>query len=275
METRSRKSCCADGFPRPAYGRAREHSTVADPTIERRARGAYRFRARASSGGGAPLTKSPCRTASSPRQGWHRGDRVSKARGHSKRTDSRSAARRSRVVLARWQTRDGKRKGVIVALKDDAANAARHLLDETWGDRIPVDPVQIARRLGIDVVDARLGPDVSGALVKERDQDPSIFLNALDSKNRKRFSCAHELGHFVRRKNDPDRYEYVDFRGKLSRLGMDMEEIFANNFAAALLMPEERVRELHKQKLDEVAMAVRFDVSLEAMHNRLQNLKLI
>jgi Zn-dependent peptidase ImmA (M78 family) len=162
-----------------------------------------------------------------------------------------------------------------VTVKDDAAKAAKRLRGEIWGDQLPVDPVRIARTLGIDVVDAHLGADVGGALVKERGQDPTIFLNALDSKNRRRFSCAHEVGHFVRRKDDPEEYEYVDFRGKLASMGYDPEEIFANNFAAELLMPDEDVREFHKEGLDEVAMSVRFDVSLDAIHNRLKSLKLI
>jgi Zn-dependent peptidase ImmA (M78 family) len=66
--------------------------------------------------------------------------------------------------------------------------------------------VRIARGLGIDVLDAQLDVSVSGALVKERDQDPSIVLNWIDHPNRKRFTCAHEIGHFVRRKDQPDEY---------------------------------------------------------------------
>ena len=40
---------------------------------------------------------------------------------------------------------------------------------------IPVDPVRIARTLGLDVVTANLPADVSGALVKDPGRDPSIL----------------------------------------------------------------------------------------------------
>jgi Zn-dependent peptidase ImmA (M78 family) len=162
-----------------------------------------------------------------------------------------------------------------VTIKDDAAKAAKRLLDETWNGGLPVDPVKIARVLGIDVVNAQLDPNMSGALLKEPGRDPTIFLNAQDSRNRQRFSCAHEIGHFVKRKDNPDQYEYVDFRGQLAGLGVDPDERFANGFAAYLLMPEKNVRELQKQGLDETAMALRFGVSQDAMHNHLKNLKLI
>ena len=104
-----------------------------------------------------------------------------------------------------------------MAPKDEAARDAERLRTSVWGDRFPVDPVRIARKLGIVVLDARLHRTVSGALVKERGEDPTILLNERDSVNRKRFTCAHELGHFVRRSDNPDEYEYVDFRDILRR----------------------------------------------------------
>ena len=74
---------------------------------------------------------------------------------------------------------------------------ATRLRGDTWGEgRYPVDPVRIAHELGIDVRQSFLSPNVSGALIKEVGQDPVILLNANDSRNRQRFTCAHELGHF-------------------------------------------------------------------------------
>jgi Zn-dependent peptidase ImmA (M78 family) len=144
-----------------------------------------------------------------------------------------------------------------------------------WGDRYPVDPVLIASALGIDVLDAHLDARVSGALVKERGQDPAILLNAEDHPNRKRFTCAHEIGHFVLRSDQPDEYEYIDYRDTIySPAGEDTEEVYANTFAAALLMPEDEVKRLHGQGKTEIEMALYFDVSREAMHYRLRNLGL-
>lgn len=168
---------------------------------------------------------------------------------------------------------------VVVLVKDEAARDAERLLDTVWwstaNSGIPVDPVRIARRLGIDVVDAGLDTDVSAALVKEKGQDPTILLNWIDSPNRKRFSCAHEIGHFMRRSEQPDEYEYVDFRDQLSGAGTDLDEVYANCFAACLLMPEAHVRSALAEDRSEIELAYYFDVSREAMHTRLLTLGLV
>jgi Zn-dependent peptidase ImmA (M78 family) len=153
---------------------------------------------------------------------------------------------------------------------------AERILADAWGDKgLPIDPVRIARELGIKVVTAWMDPDVSGALVKERQKDPVILLNATDSPNRQRFTCAHELGHFIKRSDAPDQYEYIDRRDTLASTGTDPEEIYANQFAASLLMPASEVRRLADEGLTEVQMALRFDVSVEAMRYRLKNLGLV
>ncbi len=161
--------------------------------------------------------------------------------------------------------------------KAEAARDAERLLARAWQRAseipLPVDPVKIARSLGIDVVDAPLDPNVCAAIVKERGQDPTILLNMIDSRNRQRFSCAHELGHFIRRSENPDEYEYVDLRDLLASTGTDPEEVYANEFAACLLMPEKEVRRLRSGGVEDYEMALIFGVSREAMHYRLVNLR--
>lgn len=149
---------------------------------------------------------------------------------------------------------------------------AERILSDVWGRDLPVDPVRIAAALGIRVVKATLDPDMSGALVKELGKDAVIVLNAMDSPNRQRFTCAHEIGHFVKRSDKPDEYEYVDRRTSLSSTGRDPEEVYANRFAAALLMPAKEVARLYGEGLSDVQLQLRFDVSLEAMRLRLTNL---
>ena len=51
--------------------------------------------------------------------------------------------------------------------------------------------------------------------------------------------------------------------------------MFANSFAANLLMPESVVEELHKQGFPDFRMAQKFGVSREAMQFRLENLNLL
>ena len=157
----------------------------------------------------------------------------------------------------------------------DGAVAASELLEECWDGTLPVDPVRVAQSMGVKVLDASLSDDVSGALVKKEGADPSILLNATDSRNRKRFTCAHELGHFIRRTAEPHKYEYVDYRDERSSTGTVEEEMFANSFAANLLMPEFLVKSLHGQELPDFRMAKKFGVSQEAMQFRLKNLGLL
>ena len=149
------------------------------------------------------------------------------------------------------------------------------MLDEFWDGTLPVDPVRIAKDLGVEVLDVFLKKDVSGALVKKEGRDPSILLNADDSKTRRRFTCAHELGHYIRRSGEPTpRYEYVDYRDKRSSTGTDEEERYANSFAASLLMPEVAVKAMHEPGMPAFRLARRFGVSLESMQHRLDNLSL-
>lgn len=160
-----------------------------------------------------------------------------------------------------------------VSLQEEAKREAERLLVGFWGGyRYPVDPVRIARLLGISVVDAHLGSDIAGAIVKEGGRDPVILLNESDHPNRKRFTAAHEIGHFVRHKEDA--FEYVDRRDTLSTTGTDADEIFANAFAANLLMPEQDVRRLFREDLSDLEMAARFGVSREAVGFRVSNLAL-
>lgn len=153
---------------------------------------------------------------------------------------------------------------------------ASDLIQSIWAEKsFPIDPVQIARELGIDIVEANLPENVSGALIKDVGKDPIILLSKSDSKNRKRFSCAHELGHYAYRStNNGDHYEYIDFRDQLSSIGSNPEEIYANQFAASLLMPSNEVRRLNEKKTPSILMAQYFGVSDDAMRFRLKNLGL-
>lgn len=155
--------------------------------------------------------------------------------------------------------------------------AAQLTLDRIWGNRgVPVDPVWIAKKLGIRVIETKLPDEISGGLIKEKEKDPVIVISKTDSLNRKRFSCAHELGHYVKRvESGEESYEYVDLRNNLSSSGSDVEEIFANQFAACLLMPEDQVKEYYKMKLPSIFLAEHFGVSDDAMHFRLKNLNLL
>lgn len=161
----------------------------------------------------------------------------------------------------------------------DARQAAQAILQRVWKTRgFPVDPVTIARELGLEVMDTDLPDQVYGALLKEAGKDPVIVLHYADNPKRKRFTCAHELGHFVYRNEQnvlDEEYSYLDLRSPASSTGEEIEEVMANRFAAHLLMPEDEVEKLHAQKTSHLDMALYFDVSSEALKYRLKNMGLI
>jgi len=161
----------------------------------------------------------------------------------------------------------------LAVVKRQAADDAATVLARLGRREIPVDPVRVAREMGLIVVDAELGPDTMGLLVKEPGQDPTIMLNKDDGENRRRFTCAHEIGHYVRRSDEAEEYSTVDLRSGLSAQGSDEDEVYANGFAAALLMPEPEVTRLVKEGVAEWEMSLRFAVSREAMQYRLKNLE--
>jgi Zn-dependent peptidase ImmA (M78 family) len=165
-----------------------------------------------------------------------------------------------------------------MSAKSDAVRDASRVLDQMWssvfGVDVPVDPVSIAGTLGVKVFTADLDPSVAGLLVKRRGEDAAIYLNAADSENRQRFTCAHEIGHYIQRSSgDDNEWEFVDRRDQLSSQGTDENEIYANSFAAELLMPAHEVRSKAK-KIGPAQLAATFQVSLEAMKNRLSTLHL-
>lgn len=164
-----------------------------------------------------------------------------------------------------------------------AAKRARRLLQQYKISKPPIDVERLAKQEGLRVVEEQLESEISGMLYREGGH-AVILINQNDAPVRKRFSVAHELGHyhlhaslsvFVDRR--------VRFRDSNSSQGTIKEEIEANNFAAELLMPEtfvlqEAVRLRGRRRLplsDEELieeLASIFQVSRQAMEVRLANL---
>jgi len=163
-----------------------------------------------------------------------------------------------------------------VARADDAA---QRLLRRFGVVEAPVEPEPIAEGLGAIVVIHELEPDVSGMLVREGDE-LIIGVNKHHAPVRRRFTVAHELGHLELHRGRAlilDTPVRVDFRDRVSSLATDQEEIEANRFAAALLMPQEMVVQAAvgaSRDPDELvrSLARRFKVSPAAMGYRLINL---
>lgn len=162
----------------------------------------------------------------------------------------------------------------------DAERDATLSLQGWWFDDnlqdapLPVDPFRLAGQFGLAVQKVSLPPNESGK-IEFRAEAVVITVNALDHENRQRFTCAHEIGHYVRRRETGSHQsEFVDYRDTLAGMGTDQEEIYANQFAAALLMPAHLVKRWSNEKKPVEDMAARFGTSVQAMNLRLRNLRL-
>jgi Zn-dependent peptidase ImmA (M78 family) len=142
----------------------------------------------------------------------------------------------------------------------------------------PVRIERIAKSLGLELRSGDLD-DVSGVLVR-KGSSAIIATNSTQNVQRQRFTIAHELGHFLLHEgiiNHVDRSFRVNFRSAESSQATNVEEIEANHFAAAILMPKHMLdARSADEALDNDAMvadlARDFRVSRLAMSLRLANL---
>ena len=133
-------------------------------------------------------------------------------------------------------------------------NRASQILDELKVKTPPVDVEKIAKKRGLHVVPYELG-DVSGVLYVDKGQG-TIGYNPNGSEVRRRFTIAHELGHYELHRLDKD--VFVDnkqfkilLRDQRSSSGEVIIEQEANGFAAALLMPKNMLlKEIEKRNFD-------------------------
>jgi Zn-dependent peptidase ImmA (M78 family) len=152
---------------------------------------------------------------------------------------------------------------------DERAHALRQGYHELFPDaELPVPVEAIAEDLlGLSVEEVEL--DISGMLVPAARQ---IYVNAAEPEPRRRFTLAHELGHWVCQclagETSPIYCRSKDVSTAADR-ALERE---ANVFAAELLMPERSVRVAFDHG---AALAERFGVSDEAMAWRLYSFGLV
>jgi len=141
---------------------------------------------------------------------------------------------------------------------------------------VPVRLGALAEELGIVVRVSTLPHGKSGQIApsKEASSGYTIKVNRHESKNRQRFTLAHEIAHFLLHKDKIGSgiYDSVLYRadGITNR-----EEVEANQLAAEIIMPASAIRDRMQNfngVLDEDAVSVfssEFRVSSRAMEIRL------
>lgn len=121
----------------------------------------------------------------------------------------------------------------------DVTQEAESLIGELGIDTLPVCPFEIAKCLDIEVrpLPASSKSGVSGIFMQVQGSFGILHATYIDSAGFKRFSVAHELGHY----RLPGHPEFLVARGiHESAAGFVSEnryELEADQFAAALLMP--------------------------------------
>lgn len=137
--------------------------------------------------------------------------------------------------------------------RNPRTRAAEVLKDSGVTSRpVPVDI--IAQQKGIALRYMPLDDSLSGMIFMHEDT-PTIVVNSLHHPNRRRFTVAHELGHFELHMAAIGTDVHVDkrflARDTNSSTGFDVKEVEANRFAAELLVPREMlVEELRGRTVD-------------------------
>jgi Zn-dependent peptidase ImmA (M78 family)/transcriptional regulator with XRE-family HTH domain len=139
----------------------------------------------------------------------------------------------------------------------------------------PVEVYMVAQALGVKVLEWNFSEAVDGLIVQLAD-GPAIGLNEDQSLVRKRFTLAHELGHYVLKHHATFHVDYADVGGTAgdSPTYNWRHEREANEFAANLLMPADAVRRRYGSRSTVASLASAFNVSKPAMGFRLTALGL-
>lgn len=151
-------------------------------------------------------------------------------------------------------------------IKDLAQQDAENVRRDHWDGTFPVDPIVIAQRMGVTPYLSSLG-DTSGLIVRPANEPAKIYINQFESKARQRFTCAHEIGHYVERTRNED--NSYTFRDRRSGKADTPHEWYADFFAANLLMPQaafEELVEVHGATCSELVDY--FGVSISAVRTR-------
>jgi len=156
-----------------------------------------------------------------------------------------------------------------------ARQAARNVIAKCGIKAPPVDVERVAAGEGLKVmlIDS-WSPKVSGLLLRE---ERLIGINQQHGRRRRRFSLAHELGHWFMRHDFPWHEEDVtiDNPPTEEEHRKHPAEGEADEFAGELLAPRVFLKDAMKRTRDPTELADIFDISEEALWVRILRHKLL
>lgn len=157
-----------------------------------------------------------------------------------------------------------------------AAEHNANVLRKALGQKGRIDLDAVCAMLDIEVrYRYDLPGGASGMIIKRENRDKArIYINAGKAEKRQRFTLAHEIGHYIERMvQASDReFSFTDGIERRTTQKYDLHEFYANQFAGALLMPENEVRLATPNLDDPLTLSLHFDVSIPAAQKRLERL---
>lgn len=145
--------------------------------------------------------------------------------------------------------------------------------------KVPVDVVKIAKLNDIAVYEGDLEKSVSGAIRYNKEKENfEILVNKNDTRERKRFTIAHEIGHFFLHKEILMNDEiHIDIMYRMPNEDEEQKrrERDVDYFAGALLMNKTLLTKMYNESNTITELAKIFDVSVSAMTVRLDILGLL
>lgn len=151
---------------------------------------------------------------------------------------------------------------------------AEEILLEYWTGGLPVNPVFIANKLGIDVYKEDLGTKLAKSVIENNKF--TITVGSGEKISSHRFFIAHCIGHILLEHLSKDKPIIEDTKSSFSSSNRNKEKD-ANTFALALLLPERLVKTWFDKMIgtDITEAAKMFDVAEAAVYQRLIDLRLI
>jgi Zn-dependent peptidase ImmA (M78 family) len=171
---------------------------------------------------------------------------------------------------------DDDRKSFIIS---EAESVVESIFESQGNIQFPINLDAYVRQLGFTVaIGTFANNDVSGILDKI---SKHIYLNSEESKNRRLFTLAHEIGHILLHEKLTGEITRKKDLSSFSGVNLELEKE-ANLFAISLILPEKYILEywnnefvIKYNKNTAEDASVYFSSSLEAMKWRLHNLGLL
>ena len=135
----------------------------------------------------------------------------------------------------------------------------------------PVPLLDIVKALGYEARYFIVKPDNINLAGATYYKEKKIFISPIEFGGRCNFTVAHELGHIILGHDEDNDREY-DTRAEIIAPEYKTREYDANEFAAELLMPAEKFKEVWEEKQDLLSLALFFNVSIMATNVRMSRL---